>query len=72
MKCLAYHDKKFYILANKSNKKLGYFLLELDHDLRILEKQPERSREKHRFIIKWLNKLNIGDACLQMMKSKTI
>jgi hypothetical protein len=71
MKCLAYHDKKFYILANKSKKKLGYFLLELDIDLRILEKEPERYNEKHKFVLKWANKLNIADSALEIMKSKT-
>jgi 2C-methyl-D-erythritol 2,4-cyclodiphosphate synthase len=71
MKCVAYHNKKFYLLANKSFKKLGYFLLELDIDLRILDKKPEMYTEKHRFIIKWLNKLNIADASLEIMKSKT-
>lgn len=27
IKCLLMHDNKFYVLANKCNKKLGYFLL---------------------------------------------
>lgn len=41
MKCLAYHNKKFYVLANKSQKKLGYFLLEIDLDLRDLHQYQE-------------------------------
>jgi len=33
IKSLFYHDEKFYVLANKYDRKLGYFLLELNTNL---------------------------------------
>lgn len=49
------HDQEdgvFYILANKYDEKLGFFLLRMD------DKDPEN----HRFLTKYKNKLDIGDA----------
>lgn len=58
------------MLANKFQKKLGYFLLEFDHDLRELVNYPWKVNSKFKYIIKWINKLNIGDAQLFVMISK--
>lgn len=53
-------EDKFYILANKFRKKLGYFLLELDIDKPMETKQPK-------FVIRWTNKLHIDDAALNFI-----
>jgi hypothetical protein len=65
IKSLLYMDKKFYVLANKYQRKLGYFLLELD--IRLADAGPE----KVRYVIKWENKLEIDDARLYSIQSKT-
>lgn len=44
-------DNSFYILCNKYKEKLGFYLLKTDADRPL----------KHRFIIKWKNKLDIED-----------
>jgi hypothetical protein len=62
LQSVAYYNKKFYVLANKFQKKLGYFLLEMDIDLRLLLDNPDLAHTKYKYIIKWINKLNIGDA----------
>ena len=55
-----YFKQKFYVLANKYKRKLGYYLLELDTDLYDSINEP-------RYILKWENKLEIGDAGLAQM-----
>ena len=57
VKALTMYEDKFYVLANKYNKKLGYYLIELNTGRPGPENQP-------RFLIKWLNKLEIADAAL--------
>jgi len=52
-----YIKGKFYVLANKYQRKLGYFLLELDVNL-------DNEANKVRYVIKWENKLEIDDARL--------
>lgn len=34
----------------------------MDIDLRILLTNPNQAHTKYKYIIKWINKLNIGDA----------
>lgn len=70
LQSVTYYNKKFYVLANKYQKKLGYFLLEFDIDLRLLFTNPEMASKKFKYVIKWINKLNIGDAQLHVMVSK--
>ena len=60
IKSILFKNNKFYVLANKSEKKLGYFLLELDHDLNLC-KAPK-------YVIKWENKLEIDDASLNIFQ----
>jgi hypothetical protein len=63
IKSVLFVDNKFYVLANKFDKKLGYFLLELP------EHKPSNS-EKPKFLIKWKNKLEISDAALHLLRIK--
>lgn len=60
IKNILYRNKKFYVLANKFMRKLGYFLLELDL---MLDKM-----KKPRYVIKWENKLEIDDASLNFFQ----
>lgn len=58
-------------MANKHDKKLGYFLLEVD--CKIYEPLLLKSKFKStnaRFLIKWVNKLGIGDGNLSMLEKK--
>jgi len=48
-----YDDNVFYILTNKYEEKLGFFVL------KIKENNPFNSDSS--FLIKWKNKLDIGD-----------
>jgi hypothetical protein len=68
IKCILYHKEKFYLLANKHNSKLGYFLLEFDSNLAELSPNKEEAQDHFRYIIKWVNKLNIGDAGLEVLE----
>ena len=52
--------KKFYVLANKQEKQVSYYLIEID------EKGPI-ARSKPAYLINWKNKLDIGDAQMYMM-----
>ena len=56
IKSILYRNSKYYVLANKYQRKLGYFLLELDQNL--------EEMEMPRYVIKWENKLEIDDASL--------
>lgn len=59
---IAYRDK-FFVLANKHKRLLGYYLLEIDQEL-------DKHLSKEHFVIKWVNKLDIADATLDLMKMK--
>ena len=49
-------NQKFYVLANKREKLLGYYLIEID--------QQSPNKLKPNFLINWKCKLDIGDASL--------
>ena len=51
-------DRKFYILTNHHNDKLGFFLIRFD----------ERDPYKCEFLIKWQNKLDVDDANVFIMR----
>ena len=53
-------DKKFYVLANKKNEKLGLYLVQFD------EEEPS----EHNFFLKYQSKLDIGDAHVSIMRNK--
>lgn len=45
---------KFYLLANKCERMLGYFLLEID--------EKDIKNMNPRYLINWKSRLDIGDA----------
>jgi len=49
-------DKKFILLTNKMHEKLGFFIVQFSED----------NTSEHSFLIKWNNKLNIGDAFITL------
>jgi len=53
-------DRVFYILCNKYQEKLGFFVL------RMREDDPNRSK----FLIKIKNKLDIGDCNISVLRKK--
>ena len=53
-------DKVFYILANKFDEKLGFFLLRMN------DSEPS----DFKFLTKWKNKLDLGDADLFVLRDK--
>lgn len=63
IKSLCFTNDKFYVLANKYKRKLGYFLLELEQNLDAVDTEP-------RYVIRWENKLEIDDASLSYFKGK--
>ena len=54
-------DHVFYILANKYDEKLGFFIIRMD------EFNPESN---FKFLTKYKNKLDIGDCDICVMRSK--
>jgi hypothetical protein len=46
-------DQMFYILTNKYEEKLGFFVLKI--------KEGSPYNQDNSFLIKWKNKLDIGD-----------
>lgn len=55
-------NEKFYVLSNKCDKLLGYYLIEID------ENNPKS--KKPMFLINWKSKLDIGDAELYLIENK--
>jgi hypothetical protein len=53
-------DRIFYILTNKYNEKLGFFVLSMR------EEDPNRAK----FLIKWKNKLDIGDTNFYVLRNR--
>jgi hypothetical protein len=66
IKSILFIEDKFYVLANKYQRKLGYFLLEIDVNL----DQSLKKGKGVRYVIKWENKLEIDDASLQYIKKE--
>jgi hypothetical protein len=52
-------EEFFYILSNKYEEKLGFFIVKLD----------EANPDKYKFLIKWKNKLDIGDPNMVMLRN---
>jgi hypothetical protein len=53
-----HEDGVFYILANKFEEKLGFFIIRMN------EKNPS----EHTFLTKWKNKLDLGDANIFVLR----
>ena len=56
-----YHERRFYILANKYEGKLGFYLMSINID---------RPDDECDFIINWDNKLDIGDVDMNILREK--
>lgn len=52
-------DRDFYIMANKYDEKLGFFILKVNID------KPMKGI----FLIKWKNKLDIGDTSMHILRN---
>lgn len=52
-------DQMFYILTNKFEEKLGFFVIKFKVDNPI----------KRQFLIKWKNKLDIGDTNIHVLRN---
>jgi hypothetical protein len=59
IKCIQCYKDKFYVLCNKLHSQLGYYLLELPTNLGL-------HRDDTKFVIKWTNKLHIGDGSIDV------
>ena len=55
-------DKNFYILANKLNEKLGFYVIRVNEDDK---KWP--AQDEFDFVIRWTNKLDINDCGVFVM-----
>lgn len=55
--------RKFYILANKCDRLLGYYLIEID------EFEPEM--QEPNVLVNWRSKLELGDASLNLIYDET-
>lgn len=53
-----HEDGVFYVLANKFEEKLGFFIIRMN------EKNPS----EHTFLTKWKNKLDLGDANIFVLR----
>ena len=58
---IIFDDSKFYILANKKDAKLGYFLLSIEID------KPEEDCD---YLIRWSNKLDIGNCDMHILNEE--
>ena len=58
-----HNNGKFYCLANRHHRRLGYFLLEMDVNL--LDNLDDYS-----YVIKWVNKLDIGNGSIEMLNQQ--
>lgn len=57
IQCLLASKDKFYVLANKKEARLGYYLLEFDM----------ADPSQHHYLINWTNKLDIADSYMSLM-----
>jgi len=69
VKCLQHDDGEFYILANKRQGKLGYFLLSMDERRPIVTNKRGDDELNGDLIVNWGNKLDIGDANMYVLRN---
>lgn len=53
-------EKDYYILSNKYEEKLGFFVLKMN----------EENSENSKFLMKWKNKLDIADTNIYVLRNK--
>lgn len=56
-------DKKYFLLFNKYEEKLGFYILEFEED------DPSKPPD---FLIKWKNKLDIGDPNISILRGPPV
>lgn len=66
IKSIVFKNQSFFIMANKYKGKLGYFLLEMKEDLY----DAQQRGEEPRYVLKWENKLEIGDANIEFFSKQ--
>jgi hypothetical protein len=59
-------DHYFYILANKKEGKLGFYLYKLDFN----KPYSDKGKKESDYLIRWNNKLDIADADVALMEEK--
>ena len=67
-------DKCFYMVANKYDEKLGFFIIRMDEDdpLGFYKDESGKKVMKSRFLTKYKNKLDIGDCKLSVMREENL
>lgn len=62
-KSILYDEGYFYLMANKRENKLGFYLIKIDqHNLFVdIDKREESKLKEKMFLINQMNKLDIGD-----------
>ena len=55
-------EKYFYVLANKKEGNLGYYLLKID-----IENPQADQREPRKYLMNWNNKMDIGNCAMHLM-----
>jgi len=60
-------DDEFYIVCNKYRQKLGFYVMKMP------EKRPKKTENNQSmFLIKWTNKLDIGDTNIFLLRNKEL
>ena len=63
IEAIAADENTFYILANKKDQRLGYYLVMIDNQ------NPHKDAGRpSRYLISWTNKLDFADANMYLMK----
>ena len=70
IKGIQYDEGSFYILANKRQGKLGYFLMSMDERRPIIKNKNGLEELNGELIVNWQNKLDIGDANMHVLKNE--
>jgi hypothetical protein len=60
-KALLYDEGFFYLIANKRNSKLGFYLLKICEKEPFTDNSYKYGCKERFFLISWENKLDIGD-----------
>ena len=69
IKAVIYDDGNFYVLANKSKGKIGYYLFRMNEKRPIVRDENGDEHLNGEFMINWHNKLDIGDANLSVLRN---
>jgi len=67
IKSVVFHDDIFYVLCNKRDQKIGYFILKLS-ERNPLKGVDDKEQMEKLFLMNYKNKLAIGDADCSILK----